>query len=1040
MIRMSNVGKIPLFIVMAASFLMPLRGENSRTGKVVAEWDFTKGSPDGTDSSGKKIGMTANPSNLTTADVLPELAPKAFRLTVVFQMPAKLSWNNYLWENHTQKNGMGLILHRAWSPEFHIPVLVLGNESGGSDLIMGKRRRLKPGKIYTLTCEYDGNDKVVFSWDGIAEKTVMTSVCGKTGPAKRKTVIHCRNFPSNPQQPTFVRKVRLESLPGPDVILSAAYRCAFVHNEQNAKLKMFVANDSGKSLNDCRLFFSGKDSILSGEKRISGMKKGARMNVLQDVSTKLSVGSYPCRVQFEATDETGKKYSRSYDFTLRIAPIQHPAQGQGVYLGGSDYSTLPKNMGLNFISYAMNFTNGAVPKRFNNGWQRPFFQLVDDILCDGHSFGDQSIASSLGTNMWRKFPRYTVSGKPYPCRNPDAMNPDFLAICEDYTKTFAEIIKDYSPWTIFYTSSEVRDSAEPSFTKLYRDSYRKYASAEIPQMATGKSLPYQQISHFPATRIIPDDYPLLKYYRWYWKYGDGWNHYQDRIAETLKSVLGNKVTTSFAPAVRVPPIWGSGGHVSTIRHWYYPIEPFHVTYLASELLAMAKGNPGQNIALSLQGILYGRAAPTNKKVSNPPDWVKRFTKQPRYITTPPDLMTEGLWSAFARKCENVDFYAIRSLVDYYDGSDNPYDGYKYTNPETIKAIGKIYREVGKPFAPVFRLIPERKPEVAVLESYASSIFANRGTWGWEWTGWIWDCASILNLANLQPAAIYEEEIARDGFGSIKVLFMPHCDVLTETTYRKICEFQKNGGIVIGDKFLPPGILPDFNLAVFTPVKQPDKDKVEMQKRAAALLKKLAPYYRPYAGSDNADLRLWIRTSGKNDDWLFVINDKRTFGDYIGQYGIVMEKGLPNAGTVSVRRKAGIVYDLLAHKEVPFVSKNGITRIRTEFKTNDGRLYLLRDQPFEKMTLRIPDKTARGEKIDFAVQIRNAALVPLQISVTDPAGNRTDDSCYAALENGNYKQSVTVPLNVRPGIWMIQVRNLANGQTVSGKFSVETKAR
>ena len=153
------------------------------------------------------------------------------------------------------------------------------------------------------------------------------------------------------------------------------------------------------------------------------------------------------------------------------------------------------------------------------------------------------------------------------------------------------------------------------------------------------------------------------------------------------------------------------------------------------------------------------------------------------------------------------------------------------------------------------------------------------------------------MANLQPYTIYEEEVARDGFGPVKVLFMPHCDILTETTYRKIREFQKNGGLVVADQFLPSAILPDFTIRDFKPSGRPDQDKNEKQKRAVALLKMLAPYYRPYAGSDNADLRLWIRTSGKNDDWLFVINDKRTFGDYIGQYRVVMEKGLPNSGAV-----------------------------------------------------------------------------------------------------------------------------------------------
>ena len=48
----------------------------------------------------------------------------------------------------------------------------------------------------------------------------------------------------------------------------------------------------------------------------------------------------------------------------------------------------------------------------------------------------------------------------------------------------------------------------------------------------------------------------------------------------------------------------------------------------------------------------------------------------------------------------------------------------------------------------------------------------------------------------------------------------------------------------------------------------------------------------------------------------MVNDKRTFGDYIGQWRRVMEKGLPNAAQITVRTDAHAIYDPIEHKSVP----------------------------------------------------------------------------------------------------------------------------
>ena len=96
-------------------------------------------------------------------------------------------------------------------------------------------------------------------------------------------------------------------------------------------------------------------------------------------------------------------------------------------------------------------------------------------------------------------------------------------------------------------------------------------------------------------------------------------------------------------------------------------------------------------------------------------------------------------------------------------------------------------------------------------------------------------------------------------------------------------------------------------------------------------------------------------SWKTADYLFAINDKRIFGDYVGQWGMVMEKGAPNSAQVTVRRKAGAVYDLVAHRRIPHrILPNGDTAIDVEYATNDGRVFLVAERPLRKLKSSLKD--------------------------------------------------------------------------------------
>ena len=644
---------------------------------------------------------------------------------------------------------------------------------------------------------------------------------------------------------------------------------------------------------------------------------------------------------------------------------------------------------------------------------------MDRILADGCDYMEQ-LAIPQHKTFVAKYPRILKDGSELR-RNADMGWDVAMAAALKGARAAAESIGRHPACVGIEPSSEVRDGSCPSSREYFARKYREATGEEVPpEVENGRVAPhYLRISDFPASRVVDEDYRLMKFYRWFWKTGDGWNDYQSGVRDVFVQTLGRPLLSMYDPIVRTPPLWGSGGDLTHNNQWTYPTpEPYNVHYVISEQQAMARGVRGQKVMSMVQGISYrSRLAPKDVKVANEPAWVKDRPNAV-YITTPPDVMREALWACFAHQMDGIGVFAWRALFDASSprmgkaARDRNAVGYQFTNPETIHAISNVFHTVGIPLGPLFRAIPERDPEVAVLESYASTFFANRGSWGWD--GAIFQFGTTADAANLQPYVIYEEEIARDGIPpTVKVICAPHCDVLTRTTFEALRAFQRNGGLIVGDEHLVPGILPDITVKQFRRTwKDGAGDAAALRRDAAGLKASLAPFYRPPADSDNEHLITFVRTY-RSSDYLFVLNDRRTFGDYVGQWKMVMEKGCPNAGKVTLRRTAGAVYDLVRHVRIPHrILPNGDTEVSLEFATNDGKCLLFSERPLGKLSVDVSGRRIRvhGEDCDV--------LMPIEIRV----GGQTR---YAVVRDGAYEWDCLHPLDRG-----VQVVNLADGTAIT----------
>src|SRR5690606_30226332 len=150
-------------------------------------------------------------------------------------------------------------------------------------------------------------------------------------------------------------------------------------------------------------------------------------------------------------------------------------------------------------------------------------------------------------------------------------------------------------------------------------------------------------------------------------------------------------------------------------------------------------------------------------------------------------------------------------------------------------------------------------------------------------------------------------------------------------------------------------------------------------------------------------------------YLFTVNDHRTYGDYVGQHKIVMEKGLPSSAQITLNRKSAFVYDLMQHRQVTTNRANEKVLFPVELAAGGGNVFLITDKPVGKLEVQAAPSVQRGGDVPLKVLLCDNtgqpldAVVPLQVTITDAAGNIAEKSGYYGAANG----TLNVELNIAP---------------------------
>lgn len=918
---------------------------------------------------------------------------------------------------------------------FQIRVL-LGLEGKQDIAIQSNYNFMDYNSTHTVRFKFDPSGWQELYCDGLLATKVKTPA-GRMAPALRPTSIGCRNGSLFGMQGMLIKKARIE--PVEPIKLSKTdfarrkygSRRVFVRREKNSVVTVEFTNTTTSQLKGRIEYSCGPIAV---EKPVEfAVDAEAITNVSLPVESNLLPGKYPISMTFKSQDgdvlgTASIEYIIVPEFTDSMPLLA------GDHFSEPDVMDTIHDMGISIVHNILSARRGKMTE-FTAGRaiESLDLHLEHGLRCDDKTrINDRFVRDN-------KYILVDRNGKPYPRKSMDAAEPEVYNAALEAVQDAVNAFGNHPAWARIYTNNEMRDSAAVSFTNTTRKHLKEALDMDnIPPNVEGRlPIVFSSNPKMPWNNVVSTNDSEFRFWQWFWKEGDGW----DRLNgdEGALAVRGNNrpdFYSDFGPATRALPYLGVAGDISLLSSWTYcDPDPVKLGVTIDELLTLSDGK--KLVGMGNQGIWYrNRTAPKEIKVDNPPEWL---AKEPdaKYISPAPDLLLEGFWVGVMRKIEQFDTHGQGSWLRPMDHA------YRFTNPEIRKVYPTFMNSVGIPLGPALKHVDEVQPEVMILESFTNALYGGGHPWGWG-NGWIPDLHLALQWVNIQAGFCYEEHIMRGDLddGKVKVLFLPSLQVLNDKLLEKLRALQKSGVILVADEKLNLELMPDIRFhSIIRDKLDAEGSKKRLQALGLQLRDALVPVLKPRMQASSQDLILRRRASGEAQ-YLFAANDRRIYGDYVGQWKRVMEKGLPLSASFTVDLPAGYAYDIVRHAPKPFARKGGRLEFGVELEPGSGSIIVLLPRQIAKVNVDIPSVLKRGENFAVKASVADSdgrnfkAVLPLEITIASGNAKLPGTGFYATKADGSFALNDTVALNMPKGKATLTVRCLTSGITTSKEVEIQ----
>jgi hypothetical protein len=621
------------------------------------------------------------------------------------------------------------------------------------------------------------------------------------------------------------------------------------------------------------------------------------------------------------------------------------------------------------------------------------------------------------------------------------------------------LFRDLPSCTTVFMNSEVEDKLKlpcnPEALKMHEAALGFSPLEKLKSTERVFAAPYHD-APFTAPGVIADEAPEYLYAKYFFKHGDGFVVTNKTMAGVIHRYRPDmKVITD---PLRLCSIYGRFDGADIVSSWTYTNPDPKATLFIETLLAEARPDNKDVIHTVTLWNYAGSLVPSGKD---------RFARD-KTLRMETDRFLENAWINFSRGPKGIGTYFGSPIEVFFENGD-PF----IFSPETEKAIGYFANNVMAPFGEMARKTVAVPRRAAILDSFASRVYGvSPRPYNHYQNYYIYNFYTVLNMAHIPADVLFDETVVERGLDGYELLVLPNCDTLPESVYKKILEFARKGGIVVADQYLRadiPGVIRfDFDFTYRSRVNananargvdfavkddtsfRKDSDEKQLagitaeedQKTLEAYAGKIREVLDPkiVRDVDCSSPRLLLNMREYDGvRYLFIVNDHRTYGERVGKYKSMLEKGLPEKAEFTIRNPGfePVIYELTNPRRIACrKSSDGNYRFELDVPAAGGCIVAIYQAGLEPVRIEVPPDIKRGICSFMKVSLGNTdGLQPLKITLADPEGCRNEFSGYYLAEKGAYSLEFMPAVNEPSGNWLIEISDLTSGSIASTQFNV-----